>query len=170
VTTRPAAPADPSEADRGPASADGGAGAGAPPGAPARHPAVKVILRVLPIAAVAVFAALTVAVCRSLPSPHLKVELHNDTNAPMADVHFVFADGKGLRQSETVPAGGQVVWDVTGDSHGFSVDYRDDGGQRVTRKCDFYFDGDQWGTIALHVKRGGMKVLTEVDAPPQGAN
>jgi hypothetical protein len=123
------------------------------------------------VAAAVVISAFVVAFAfwRSLPTPHMTVELHNDTGAPMTDVHFVFADGQGLRACEKIPAEGMVVWDLKGQSQGFSVDYRDADGRVVSRKCSFAFDGDDWGAISVRIKQGGLKVLTEVDPTGPGS-
>jgi len=115
------------------------------------------------VALVCVVGGVVVAV-RSLPAPHLTVEVVNETGAPMAGVHFLYADGHGRCASEQIPKGGKIAWDVSGRSRGFSLDYRDANDRVVTRKCDFSFNGDDWGTMSLHVKHDRMKVLTEVDA------
>lgn len=117
------------------------------------------------LAAVVTLAIAGLAIWRSVPTPHLTVEVFNDVGAPITDVRFVLAGGRGVRSCETIASGTTLAWDVTGQSEGFTLEYREPSGRMVTRKCDFALDGDDWGTLTLHVKRGGLKILTEVDVP-----
>ncbi|MDR3632904.1 MAG: hypothetical protein P4L84_03655 [Isosphaeraceae bacterium] len=129
---------------------------------------LKIQRWLIPVAAAAVVGLIMIAFFRSLPSPHLTMELYNDTGSPMANVRFLFCDGKALRTCDKVSAGGMIAWDVAGQSRGFSLDYLGPNGQVVTRKCDFYFDGDEWGTVSVRIKRDGLKILTEVDPTAKG--
>lgn len=119
----------------------------------------------IPLAGVLVAIVLSVVFWRALPTPHMTLEVFNDTGAPMSNVRFKYAGGRGSRMCETIAAGATISWEITEKSQGFILEYRDPNRQVVTRKCDLALDGDDWGTMTLHVRHGGMKVLTEVDPP-----
>ena len=136
-------------------------------------PSKRKVWLILLAAVLAVVVALGFAVqaiWRSLPAPHLTVEVFNDTGAPMTDVRFVLAGGRGVRSCKTIASGTTLAWEVTGQSDGFTLEYRQPDGRVVTRKCALAIDGDDWGNITLHVKHGGLKVLTEVDVPEDGSS
>jgi hypothetical protein len=118
----------------------------------------------IPVAVLVVGAILAVSYLRSLPAPHLTVEVVNDTESPLADLRFTYSPSAPVQETPRLTAGGMIAWTIRGQAKGFTLAYRDADGRLVTRTCDVYCDGDDFGTMSLHVKKGGLKVVTEVDA------